>query len=123
MGQKGRAVMWPSEIPPFVPFFIAAALALFTRGTVRSVVMLVIILVSGLHLWLLPPGISVEYRFLEYTIVPYRVDQLSLIFGYVFHLAALMSVLFSLHIRDSTQHVSGLLYAGSALGAVFSGDL
>lgn len=115
--------MWPSEIPAFLPFFIAAALALFTRGTVRSVIMLVIILASGLHLWLLPPGISVQFRFLEYTLVPYRVDQLSLVFGYVFHLAALMSVLFSLHIRDTTQHVSGLLYAGSALGAVFSGDL
>ena len=115
--------MWPSEIPAFLPFFIAAALALFTRGTVRSVIMLVIILASGLHLWLLPPGISVQFRFLEYTLVPYRVDQLSLVFGYVFHLAALMSVLFSLHVRDTTQHVSGLLYAGSALGAVFSGDL
>ena len=115
--------MWPSEIPPFVPFFIAASLALFTRGTVRSVVMLVIILASGLHLWQLSPGITVEFRFLEYIIVPYRVDQLSLVFGYVFHLAALMSVLFSLHVRDTTQHVSGLLYAGSALGAVFSGDL
>ena len=115
--------MWPNEIPPFLPFLIAAILALFIRGTARSVLMLVLILASGLHLWLLPDGVTVQYQFLDYTLTPYRVDKLSLVFGYVFHIAALISVLFSLHVRDTTQHVSGLLYAGSALGAVFAGDL
>ena len=28
-----------------------------------------------------------------------------------------------MHVRDRTQQVAGLLYAGSALGAVFAGDL
>ena len=115
--------MWYNDLPAFVPFFIAAALALVTRGTLRSIIMLVIIVASGLHLWLLPESLSVNLHFLEYDLIPYRVDRLSLVFGYVFHIAAFISVLFSLHVRDTVQHVSGLLYAGSALGAVFAGDL
>ncbi len=111
------------EMPAFIPFFLAAVIALVTRGTIRSTLMLAIIALSGLHLFLLSPGIVVTIPFLEYELTPYRVDKLSLLFGYVFHIAAFMSVLFSLHVRDTTQHVSGLLYAGSGIGAVFAGDL
>ncbi|MDH5786644.1 MAG: Na(+)/H(+) antiporter subunit D, partial [Chromatiales bacterium] len=54
---------------------------------------------------------------------PYRVDKLSLMFGYVFHIAALIGIVYSLHVRDTLQQVSAMLYAGSGLGAVFAGDL
>lgn len=116
--------MWMSEIPAFVPFFVGALAAFFTRGHLRSFLMLAIITLSGLQLWLLPQeGVQVHLQFMEYELMPYRVDELSRVFGYVFHIAAFISVLFALHIRDTTQHVSGLLYAGSAVGAVFAGDL
>ncbi len=116
--------MWMSELPAFIPFFIGAVVALLTRGHLRSFLMLAIIVLSGLQLWMLPEaGVRVELGFLEYQLVPYRVDALSRIFGYVFHIAAFVSVLYSLHVRDTIQHVSGLLYAGSAIGAVFAGDL
>lgn len=115
--------MWLNEIPAFLPLFIGAALALVTKGHVRSFLMLSIIALSGLHLWLLPSNVTVGFPFLTYELTPYRVDGLSVVFGYVFHIAAFISVLFSLHVRDTVQHVSGLLYAGSAIGAVFAGDL
>jgi multicomponent Na+:H+ antiporter subunit D len=54
---------------------------------------------------------------------PLRVDRLSLLFGYLFHIAAFLGVVFSLHLRDRLQSSASLLYAGSALGAVFAGDL
>lgn len=115
--------MWPSEIPAFLPFFIAALLALVTRGALRSTLMLAVIGASGLHLWLLEPSVTVSFSVFGYELMPYRVDRLSILFGYVFHIAAFVSVLFALHVRDTMQHVSGLLYAGSAMGAVFAGDL
>lgn len=116
--------MWLSEVPAFAPFFLGAFLALFTRGHLRSFLMLSIIAMSGLQLWFLPQeGVEISVPFLEYELMPYRVDALSRVFGYVFHIAAFISVLFALHVRDTTQHVSGLLYAGSAVGAVFAGDL
>ena len=115
--------MWPIELPAFVPFFVAALLALVTRGVLRSVLMLGIVTLSGLHLWFLDSEVLVTLRFLEYELTPYRVDKLSVVFGYVFHIAAFVSILFALHVKDTMQHVCGLLYAGSAVGALFAGDL
>ncbi len=115
--------MWFTELPAFIPLFIGAALALVTKGKVRAVLMLVTIALNGFHLWLLPDEVVVNISFLGYELTPYRVDGLSRIFGYVFHIAAFMGVLFSIHLKDTLQHVSGLFYAGSAIGAVFAGDL
>lgn len=115
--------MWSSSLPAFVPFFLAAALALVTRGHLRSVLMLVFVALSGLHLCFLDGDVLVRMRFLDYELLPYRVDDLSIVFGYVFHIAAFISILFALHVKDTMQHVAGLLYAGSAVGALFAGDL
>ncbi|MGB5473014.1 MAG: Na(+)/H(+) antiporter subunit D [Gammaproteobacteria bacterium] len=116
--------MWTSELPPFVPFLIAALLALLTRGRLRAAIMLAAPALGGLHLWLdVMPGTTLSMQVLEFELVLLRTDRLSLLFGYLFHIAAFISVIFALHVRDTTQHVAGLAYAGSALGAVFAGDL
>jgi len=57
------------------------------------------------------------------SLLPVRVDRLSLVFGYIFHIAAFIAALYALHVRDTTQHVAAMLYVGSAIGAVFAGDL
>ena len=116
--------MWMSELPPFVPFFLAALLVLVTRGTLQSAILLAAPLLGGLHLWFdVGPDILVTYQLLEYELVLMRTDQLSLVFGYIFHIAALVLVIYTLHLKDTVQHVSGLIYAGSAMGATFAGDL
>ncbi|MFT4926575.1 MAG: multicomponent Na+:H+ antiporter subunit D [Phenylobacterium sp.] len=115
--------MWMLEIPPFVPFFIGALLAAFTRGTARSIIMVLIPFVSAAHLWMVPEGVHLQMAFLDYQLIPYSADKLSLMFGYVFHIAALIAIIYSLHVRDTMQQVAAMLYAGSALGAVFAGDL
>ena len=116
--------MWISELPPFVPFFLAALLVLVTRGYLQSAIMLAAPLLGGLHLWFdVGPNIRVIYQLLEYDLIVMRTDQLSLVFGYIFHIAAFVLVIYTLHLKDTLQHVSGLVYAGSAMGAVFAGDL
>ncbi len=115
--------MWMLEIPPFVPFFIGALLVLVTRGLLRSVIMVAIPVISAIHLWSVPEGLLVQFAFLDYQLTLYRVDKLSLMFGYVFHIAAFFGVVYALHVRDTTQQVAAMLYAGSGLGAVFAGDL
>lgn len=52
-----------------------------------------------------------------------RVDKLSKAFGYIFTINATAAFIYAFHLKDNTQHVSALLYIGSALGAVFAGDL
>tara|TARA_R110002167_G_scaffold214068_3_gene418820 strand:- start:126710 stop:128404 length:1695 start_codon:yes stop_codon:yes gene_type:complete len=111
------------EIPAFVPFFIGALIALFTRGVLRNTLMIAVPIISALHLWMVPEGIHLQFAFLDYQLSPYRVDKLSLMFGYVFHIAAFIAIIYSLHVKDTVQQVSAMLYAGSGLGAVFAGDL
>jgi multicomponent Na+:H+ antiporter subunit D len=116
--------MWMSNLPPFIPFFIAALLALATRGWLRGAVMLATPVLGGLHLWLgVSEGTLLSVPLLEFELTLMRADRLSLLFGYLFHIAAFIAAVFALHVRDTTQSVASLLYAGSALGAVFAGDL
>ena len=52
-----------------------------------------------------------------------RLDRLSRIFVLIFCLAAFLGNLFAWHLRDTTQQVAALVYAGSAIGAALSGDM
>ena len=115
--------MWMTELPPFVLFFIGALIATITSGRLRGIIMLAIPIVSAINLWMMPEGIHLQLSFLEYQLSPYKIDKLSLMFAYVFHIAAVISITYSLHVKDTVQQVAGMLYAGSALGAVFAGDL
>jgi multicomponent Na+:H+ antiporter subunit D len=71
----------------------------------------------------LEPGATLTWRFLSYDLVLSRVDRLSLAFGYVFTLVALLGAIYGFHLRDLGQQVAALLYAGAAVGVVFAGDL
>jgi len=111
------------NLVPFIIFFAGAALALVCRGWLRSLVMLAVPVVGAVNLISLGSESELAFAFLDSEMVPLRVDRLSLLFGYLFHIAAFIGIVFSLHLRDTLQHVAGLIYAGSALGAVFSGDM
>ena len=73
--------------------------------------------------WVLEPGDSLNGTFLGMTLMPVRIDELSLIFGYVFSLIGLLGGIYAFHMRERGQQVAALLYAGGALGVVFAGDL
>ncbi len=112
-----------TSVAPFLIFFVGAAIAAVTRGRPRAAVMLAIPLLGALNLLATAEGAHAQAALFDYTLTLVRVDRLSLLFGYLFHLAAFIAIVYSLHVRDTVQHVAGLLYAGSALGAVFAGDL
>ena len=112
-----------SNLVPFAIFFIGAALAALTRGALRSAIMLLVPIVGAYNLWTMPAGDSYPLMLLGYKLQLMRLDSLSLLFGYLFHLAAFLSVIFALHVKDRKQDVAALVYAGSAIGAVMAGDL
>ena len=108
---------------PFVPLLLGSLAALVLRGHLRSAVMLLAPMWGALQLYGLEPGIYWTMDFMGYQLEPVRVDKLSIMFGYLFHLAAFIAVVYALHVKDTLQHVAGLSYAASAVGAVFAGDL
>jgi multicomponent Na+:H+ antiporter subunit D len=112
-----------ADLPPFAVFFAGALLVAVAPARLQKSLLLLVPVVAGLQLWGQPENHALAVQVMGYELIPYRVDRLSLLFGYVFTLAAFICVVFSLHLRDRLQHVSGLIYAGSALGAVFAGDL
>ena len=112
-----------SSLPPFAPFFIAAALALVLPGRLRAALLVAVPVLGIANLHQLPDGVLWQLSFLSNELEPVRVDRLSRLFGYLFHIAALLGIIFSLHLRDRFELVAALVYAGSTLGAVFAGDL
>ena len=115
--------MMISSVIPFLPLMLGALAALFLKGWARNIIMLAAPIVGALNLMGLEHGVFWSVEFMGYTLEPVKVDKLSLMFGYLFHLAALIAIIYALHVKDTVQHVAGLAYAGSAVGAVFAGDL
>jgi multicomponent Na+:H+ antiporter subunit D len=111
------------EFWPALPLLLGAALVAFSRGPLRALVMLSAPLAGAWGVYQLEPGTVVELQMLGMQLTPVRVDALSILFGYLFHLAAFIGVIYSLHLKDPMQDVAALAYAGSAVGAVFAGDL
>jgi len=112
-----------TSVAPFLIFFVGAAAVALTEGKVRSSILLSIPVLGGLNLLGLAGGSHGTVQLFDYSLTLVRVDRLSLLFGYLFHLAAFLGFLFALHVRDRSQLVSGMLYAGSAVGATFAGDM
>ncbi len=118
----------PSSIPPFLIFFLGALLVPFLRGAprLRAAWLVLIPIVGALNAWGLEEGFELQVQLLGYTLTPVRADRLSMLFGHLFHLGAFIAIVYSLHLRKgdspTVQHTSAVVYAGSALGAVFAGD-
>lgn len=112
-----------NSVIPFLPLMVGAFAAILLRGWLRNTVMLIAPIVGAINLMGLEHGVFWSLEFMGYTLEPVRVDKLSMMFGYLFHLASLIAIIYALHVKDTVQHVAGLAYAASAVGAVFAGDL
>ena len=109
---------------PVALILIAGGLLLpLLPGRLRAAALLLLPVAAFAWLIALPHGEHARIEWLGQTLVLVRVDRLSLLFGYAFLIAAFLNAIFSLHVKDAAQHSAGLVYAGSALGAVFAGDL
>ncbi|MBS1263040.1 MAG: NADH-quinone oxidoreductase subunit L [Methanonatronarchaeales archaeon] len=109
-------------VPPGLLLIAGALLVPFLKGKVRSAYVLALPLVALANVALMEPGNHWVLEFIGVELVLARVDSLSLVFGYVFAIFAFIGGLYSLGEGDG-HFVAAYVYAGSALGAVFAGDL
>ncbi|MBE9397664.1 Na(+)/H(+) antiporter subunit D [Pontibacterium sp. N1Y112] len=112
-----------NSVIPFLPLLLAALAAILLRGWLRNLIMIAAPILGAINLMGMDHGVFWSLEFMGYALEPVKVDKLSLMFGYLFHLASLIAVIYALHVKDTVQHVAGLAYAASAVGAVFAGDL
>ena len=111
------------SFPPGWLLIFGGLLVPLFRGRARSAYMLLLPALGFLQLLVIPDGELLRLSIFDYSLTPVRVDPLSLVFGYIFHIAAFLGMIFALRVKDSGQHVAAFVYAGSAIGAVFAGDL
>ncbi|HIC25903.1 MAG TPA: Na(+)/H(+) antiporter subunit D, partial [Gammaproteobacteria bacterium] len=112
-----------TSVPPGLILILGGLVLPWLPGAARPVVSLVLPVLGLIQLLLLPEGLYAQIGVAGYELTLVRVDRLSLVFGYIFHIAAFLAALYALHVRDATQQVSALVYVGSAIGAVFAGDM
>lgn len=111
-------------VPPFIVYILGAFLVANTpAGILRSAVLCLIPLIGGALVWNLDVGTYGQISAYGLDLVLLRVDKLSVIFALIFSLAGFLAMLYAWHIRDTVQQIAALLYSGSAIGAVFAGDL
>lgn len=112
-----------AEFSPGLILILGSALVPLLRARARSAYLLALPLAGLAYLVWLPYGEYGQVAFLGQELTLVRSDRLSLLFGYIFMIATWLSVIYSLHVKEAAQQVAGLIYAGSAISAVFAGDL
>jgi len=112
-----------NALPPALILILGGLLVPLFKGRARQVWLLALPIISFANLLQMTHGSHWIYPFLNDQIVLGRVDKLSLIFGYIFHIVAFLSALYALHVEDTVQNVAGTVYAGAAMGAIFAGDM
>ena len=108
---------------PFLIFLVGAAAALVAGPRLRAAVTVATPLAGLANLWSMEPGTYLEIELAGRQVALVAADRMSLLFGWLFHIAALIGAIYVLHTRDRMQHAAALGYAGAAIGAVFAGDL
>jgi multicomponent Na+:H+ antiporter subunit D len=110
-------------VHPSLVLFAGALLLPVLPLRLRQAWMVILPIVMIVLVFGLEHGNHGRLAFLGFELVTGRVDQLSLVFAYVFAIILLIGAIYALHVDDQVQHVAAFCYAGSALGAVLAGDL
>jgi multicomponent Na+:H+ antiporter subunit D len=58
----------------------------------------------------------------QWTLTFGRVDNLSIVFGFIMALMAIIGTVYGLHVKDNWQHIAAWFYVSGSLGAIYAGD-
>ena len=78
------------SLPPGMILILGSLFLPLLRGRLRQATLLLLPVLSALHLiFFLPAGTRIEWECFGYSLTPIHVDRLSLVWGYIFHIAGL----------------------------------
>ena len=110
-------------LPPGAILILGGLLVPLLPGRIKPWAGVVLPILGFMHLLALDKDFVQTLVVFGYELTPVRVDGLSLVFGYVFFIAAILGGIYGLGVRDNIQLVAALTYVGSAIGGIFAGDL
>ena len=108
---------------PGVILIVGALLLPLLPKNIRGSVFLLFPLASLYVVFTTANGYSYGIEFFSYQVQLMEVDKLSRVFGIIFSITAFVAGVYALHMKELGQQVNALVYAGSALGVTFAGDL
>ena len=109
--------------PPALILLFAAFMAVISRPTARSIILLVAPLITLWAIWSLPDGVVLSTRFLDYQIQPIEVSPIRRMFATIFTIMAFAGALFSFRTARTAELGAAFAYASGAVGVSFAGDL
>ena len=111
-----------NNFPPGFVMIIGALLIPFLPHIIRQIYMLVLILISAYALTL-GFGIHTKITLMDFEFILFQSDPLTLPFAIIFHVAAVLNVMYGAHVKLWNQHMAIMSYSGAAIAAVHAGDL
>jgi len=112
-----------NSVPPALIFIVGGLVVWLVKGRLQAALMLMLPVLGLLNLLNTPLGTHWILNFLDFQLVLGEVDRLSRIFGIIFHIISFITIIYVLNFKNNVEYVAGFIYSGSALGAVFAGDL
>ena len=110
-------------ISPGLIMIMGALLIPILNGSLRAVVLLSLPILTLAAVWMLPADTSLQINFLEYTLEPVRSSVEGRLFATVFSIMAFAGGLYAYRHASTTELTAAFIYAGSAIGVTFAGDL
>ena len=115
--------MTMSDFPPGLVLIIGALLLPIIGQRLGPLLTLGLPLLTLYLVWSLPNGTFSTFSMLDYNLAFIQSDSLSRLFATVFSIMTFGGSLFALKQKRVLELVSVFVYAGSAIGVVFAGDL
>ncbi len=110
-------------LSPGMVLIIGALIILFANNAIQKGLMFALPLLTLAIVWLVPTGDHLAVTFLDYTLLPFSVSVTGRLFATIFCLATLATSLYALHQAPKLEIAGAFIYAGSAIGVTFCGDL
>jgi multicomponent Na+:H+ antiporter subunit D len=112
-----------SAIPPGLILILGGFLIPVLRDDLRYGVLLGFPLITLWLVWAVPDGATMSLSFLGYTLNPVEGDRLSRLFATIFSIMAFAGALYAMKQSRVLELSAAFVYAGSAIGVAFAGDL
>jgi multicomponent Na+:H+ antiporter subunit D len=112
-----------SAFPPGILLVLGGLVLPFVAPKVRATIVLVLPLIVLWSIWQIGDGVQLAVPFLDYELAVVKGDALSRLFATVFAIMAFAGGLYALNQKQVSELAAAFVYAGSAIGVAFAGDL
>ena len=109
--------------PPGAILILAGLMLPLLGDRMRKMLIVLTPLMTLAAVWSLPDGVALSVSYLGMELEPVKADALSRMFGTVFAILAFGGGLYALNRKCVLELSAAMVYAGSAIGVVFAGDL